>query len=154
MCDGFGKGFFSLLGFTLQMALVIILGHVVASAALIRRLLDRLADVPKTAKGAVVQLCETLRGELQAHGVKVVTLAPGYIDTPLTRENDYPMPFLMNAADFAEQAFRAIQQGVRWRVIPWQMGVVASIMRWLPRGLFDRIVGAQQHRKKRRRSDP
>ncbi len=106
------------------------------------------------AKGAVVQLCETLRGELQAHGVKVVTLAPGYIDTPLTRENDYPMPFLMNAADFAEQAFRAIQQGVRWRVIPWQMGVVASIMRWLPRGLFDRIVGAQQHRKKRRRSDP
>ena len=56
MCDGFGKGFFSLLGFTLQMALVIILGHVVASAALIRRLLDRLADVPKTAKGAVVQV--------------------------------------------------------------------------------------------------
>jgi NAD(P)-dependent dehydrogenase (short-subunit alcohol dehydrogenase family) len=105
------------------------------------------------AKGAVVQMCETLRGELRAHGVKVVTLAPGYIDTPLTRENDYPMPFLMAPEVFADQAFKAISAGVRWRVIPWQMGVVVSIMRHLPRWLFDAIVGSQQHRKKRRRTD-
>lgn len=103
------------------------------------------------AKGAVVQLCETLRGELQAHGVRVVTLAPGYIDTPLTRENDYPMPFLMAPDVFAVKAVDAIAAGVRWRVIPWQMGVVAAVLKWLPRGLFDRLVGAQQHRKKRRR---
>lgn len=56
MVDGFGKGFFSLLGFTLQMALIIILGHVVASADGVRRLLDRLAELPKTAKGAVVMV--------------------------------------------------------------------------------------------------
>jgi short-subunit dehydrogenase len=104
------------------------------------------------AKGAVVQLCETLRGELQAHGVKVVTLAPGYIDTPLTRENAYPMPFLMAPEVFAEQAVRAISAGVRWRVIPWPMGVVAALLRWMPRWLFDRVVGSQQQRKKQRRS--
>ncbi|WP_294639530.1 SDR family oxidoreductase [uncultured Aquabacterium sp.] len=103
------------------------------------------------AKGAVVQLCETLRGELRAHGVRVVTLAPGYIDTPLTRDNDYPMPFLMPPDVFARQAVQAISAGARWRVIPWQMGVVAAVMKWLPRGVFDRLVGAQQHRKKRRR---
>lgn len=103
------------------------------------------------AKGAVVQLCETLRGELQAHGVRVVTLAPGYIDTPLTRENDYPMPFLMAPDVFAAKAVDAIAAGVRWRVIPWQMGVVAAVLKWMPRSLFDRIVGGQQHRKKRRR---
>lgn len=105
------------------------------------------------AKGAVVQLCETLRGELRPFGVRVVTLAPGYIDTPLTRENDYPMPFLMPPAAFADQAFLAISAGARWRVIPWQMGVVATILRWLPRSWFDVLVGAQRHRKKRRR-DP
>lgn len=104
------------------------------------------------AKGAVVQLCETLRGELRRHGVRVVTLAPGYIDTPLTRENDYPMPWLMQPEAFAERAFQAIGRGVRWQVIPWQMGLVAGLLRWLPRSWFDALVGAQQHRKKRRRS--
>jgi short-subunit dehydrogenase len=103
------------------------------------------------AKAAVVQLCETLRGELRAHGVRVVTLVPGYIDTPLTRENDYPMPFLMPADAFAAKAVEAIDAGARWRVIPWQMGLVWTLLRWLPRGVFDRVVGAQQHRKKRRR---
>jgi NAD(P)-dependent dehydrogenase (short-subunit alcohol dehydrogenase family) len=103
------------------------------------------------AKGAIVQLCETLRGELQAHGVKVVTLAPGYIDTPLTRENSYPMPFLMAPDAFARQAVKAIAAGVRWRVIPWPMGVVAALLRFMPRALFDAVVGSQQHRKKQRR---
>lgn len=103
------------------------------------------------AKAAVVQICETLRGELRPFGVRVVTLAPGYIDTPLTSENDYPMPFLMQPAVFADQAFRAIERGVRWRVIPWQMGVAATVLRFMPRALFDAVLGSQKHRKKRRR---
>ncbi|RZI81270.1 MAG: SDR family oxidoreductase [Rubrivivax sp.] len=103
------------------------------------------------AKAAVVNLCETLRGELKAQGIKVVTIAPGYIDTPLTQGNDYPMPFLMAPEAFADQAFKAIGAGVRFRVIPWPMGVVAQIMRFMPRWLFDAVVGAQKHRKKRRR---
>jgi short-subunit dehydrogenase len=82
-----------------------------------------------------------------------VTLAPGYIDTPLTRGNDYPMPFLMAPEAFARQAWDTILRGEAWRVIPWPMGVVAWALRRLPRGLFDRLVGAQKHRKKRRR-DP
>lgn len=51
---GWGRGFFSLLAFTLQMALVVILGHVVASAPASDRLLLRLAMWPKTGRGAVV----------------------------------------------------------------------------------------------------
>lgn len=103
------------------------------------------------AKAAVVNLCETLRGELKPDGVKVVTIAPGYIDTPLTRDNDYPMPFLMAAPDFADRAFKAIEAGVRFKVIPWPMGIVAAVMRFMPRCLFDTVVGSQKHRKKRRR---
>lgn len=102
-------------------------------------------------KAAVVQMCETLRGELAPHGVKVVTLAPGYVATPLTQDNDYPMPFLMRPEVFARHAVRAIKRGVRFQVIPWQMGVVYAVLRALPRALFDALVGAQTHRKKRRR---
>src|SRR5690606_13669046 len=49
-------------------------------------------------KAAVVAYCESLRGELRGSGVAVVTLLPGYVDTPLTRQNRYGMPFLLSAA--------------------------------------------------------
>jgi short-subunit dehydrogenase len=91
-------------------------------------------------KAGVVAYCESLRGELRASGVKVVTLSPGYVDTPLTRGNRYGMPFLMQPADFAERAFRAIEAGTSYRVIPWQMGVAAKLLRMLPNPVFDRLL--------------
>ncbi len=99
-------------------------------------------------KAAVISYCEALRGELRGTGVQVITIAPGYVDTSLTRKNRYPMPFLMPAATFAEQAFKAIAAGTSYRVIPWQMGVVSRIMRLIPNALWDRIL-ARQPRKHR-----
>ncbi len=99
-------------------------------------------------KAAVIAYCESLRGELRPSGVKVVTICPGYIDTPLTRENRYAMPFLMKAEAFAEKAFAAIQAGASYRVIPWQMGVVAKLLRLLPNAVFDKALSgrARKHR--------
>jgi short-subunit dehydrogenase len=91
-------------------------------------------------KAAVVAYCESLRGELRGTGVRVVTLLPGYIDTPLTRENRYRMPFLMGVAAFADRAFATIEKGVSYRVIPWQMGVVAKLLRVLPNAVFDKLL--------------
>ncbi len=96
-----------------------------------------------SSKAAVIGYCESLRGELRDRGLKVVTLGPGYIDTPLTRENPYRMPFLMQADDFANQAFAAITQGVSYRIIPWQMGVLAKLMRLLPNALFDKLLAGR-----------
>ena len=91
-------------------------------------------------KAAVVSYCESLRGELRGSGVSVVTLVPGYVDTPLTRENRYSMPFLMTPEAFADRAFDAIARRASYRVIPWQMGVVAKLLRLLPNALFDRVL--------------
>jgi short-subunit dehydrogenase len=102
-----------------------------------------------SSKAAVISYCESLRGELRASGVKVVTLGPGYIDTPLTRRNPYAMPFLMQADAFAERAFDAIAQGVSYRVIPWQMGWVAKLMRLLPNPLFDRLFAGRPRKPRR-----
>lgn len=100
-------------------------------------------------KAAVVAYCESLRGELRPSGVQVVTLLPGYVDTPLTRENRYAMPFLLSAPAFAEKAFVTISAQTSYRVIPWQMGVVTKLLRLLPNGLFDRLLAgrARKHRK-------
>ncbi|OUM01449.1 SDR family oxidoreductase [Variovorax sp. JS1663] len=100
-------------------------------------------------KAGVVAYCESLRGELRGSGVRVVTLCPGYIDTPLTQGNRYGMPFLMRAEDFADRAFHAIEAGTSYRVIPWQMGVVAKLMRVLPNALYDRAVQGRGRKKRR-----
>jgi short-subunit dehydrogenase len=100
-------------------------------------------------KAGVVAYCESLRGELRASGVKVVTLLPGYVDTPLTRQNRYGMPFLLSPDAFADRAFAAITAQTSYRVIPWQMGVVAKVLRLLPNPWFDRLLAGRprKHRK-------
>lgn len=100
-------------------------------------------------KAAVVAYCESLRVELRADGVRVVTLVPGFVDTPLTRENRYPMPFLMAPEDFARRALPCIARGKRFVVLPWQMAWVVVLLRALPRWLFDRVI-AGRGRKQRR----
>ena len=101
-----------------------------------------------SSKAAVASYCESLRGELRPFGVKVVTIAPGYIDTPLTHGNRYAMPFLMKADAFADRAWRAIEAGTSWRVIPWQMGIVACLLRVVPNALFDRAVAGRPRKQR------
>ncbi len=99
-------------------------------------------------KAAVISYCESLRGELRPIGVKVLTLCPGYIDTPLTKKNSYAMPFLMPPALFADQAIAAIEAGGSYRVIPWQMGVVAKLLRLLPNAWFDRALAGRPRKQR------
>jgi short-subunit dehydrogenase len=102
-------------------------------------------------KAAVIAYCESLRGELKPAGVRVVTICPGYIDTPLTQQNSYSMPFLMKPGDFADNAFKVIAAGSSYRVIPWQMGVVAKLLRLLPDAVFDAALSGRA-RKQRQHS--
>ncbi|MGM9516657.1 SDR family oxidoreductase [Roseateles sp. DB2] len=96
-----------------------------------------------SSKAAVISYCESLRGECRPFGVRVTTIVPGYIDTPLTRRNRYHMPFLMSAGSFARAAYRSIQAGDRFRVIPWQMGMVARLLRLIPNALYDRLLAGR-----------
>ncbi len=101
-----------------------------------------------SSKAAVISYCESLRGELRPSGVRVSTLLPGYVDTPLTRRNRYRLPFLLTADDFADRAFRAIAAGTAYRVIPWQMGMVATLMRLLPNAVFDRLLAGRPRKRR------
>lgn len=102
-----------------------------------------------SSKAAVLSYCESLRGDCRGSGVRVVTLLPGYVSTPLTAGNRYRMPFLISAQDFAERAQRAIAAGTSYRVIPWQMAWIARGLRMLPNPLFDWLF-AGRGRKRRR----
>ena len=100
-------------------------------------------------KAGVVAYCESLRGECRGTGVRVATIVPGYVATPLTAGNSYGMPFILQADVFAARAARAIAAGVSYRVIPWQMGVVAKLMRLLPNALFDKLFEGRGRKKRR-----
>jgi short-subunit dehydrogenase len=99
-------------------------------------------------KAAAISYLESLRGDLRGSGVKVVTVAPGYIETPMTAINDYSMPFLMTVEDGARRIVRVIESGTSYAVVPWQMAVVSRLMRLLPNAVFDALA-ARGGRKRR-----
>jgi short-subunit dehydrogenase len=103
-------------------------------------------------KAALISYCECLRLELKKSGVRVVTLCPGYVATPLTRNNTASMPFLLQPEEFADRAFKAIQAGVSYRVIPWQMGLVAKLLRLMPNWLFDRAFAGRARKPRRKQA--
>jgi short-subunit dehydrogenase len=97
------------------------------------------AGAYSASKAAAITYLESLRVELRGQGLDVVTILPGYIRTPMTDSNRYRMPFLTDADVFAQRAFDAILARRRRVVIPWQMGIVAALLRLLPGALFDRL---------------
>ena len=91
------------------------------------------------AKAGLHGFTMSLARETASKGITVNSVSPGYIETPMTAVNDYPMPFMLPADEAARRFARAIDAGTGYTVIPWQMGVVAKLLRLLPNLLFDRI---------------
>jgi NAD(P)-dependent dehydrogenase (short-subunit alcohol dehydrogenase family) len=116
----------------------------VASVAGVRGLPG--AEAYCSSKAALISYAESLRVGLHGSGVRVVTLAPGFIRTPMTQGNPYPMPFLMDPARFAPRAVDAILRGRSWVVLPWQMAWVGRLLRVLPDALFDRLFAGRRRK--------
>jgi short-subunit dehydrogenase len=123
----------------------------IASVAGIRGLPG--AGAYSASKSAAITYLESLRLEERPFGLKVVTIAPGYIRTPMTASNDYPMPFLMPADAFARRAVDVITRGRSFVVIPGPMRVVALVLRALPNWLYDALF-ARAPRKARMTGAP
>ncbi len=109
----------------------------IASVAGIRGLPG--AEAYSASKAATIAYLESLRLEMRLTGIPVVTVVPGYIRTPMTDVNAYPMPFLLDAPVAARRFAKAIERGTSYTVIPWQMGWVAKLLRALPNWLYDRL---------------
>ncbi len=95
------------------------------------------AGAYSASKAAAIRYLESLRVEMHGTGVRVATVCPGYIATPMTEKNPYPMPFILTADEFARRFARALDAGRDYAVIPWQMGLVAKLLAVLPNPIFD-----------------
>ena len=94
-------------------------------------------------KAATIAYLESLRGELRGSGVKVVTVAPGYVETPMTAINTYAMPFILPVNEAARRIARVIDAGRSYAVVPWQMAIVAKLLRMLPNRVFDAALAGR-----------
>ncbi len=97
------------------------------------------AGAYSASKSAAISYLESLRVELHGSGVNVLTVCPGYIATPMTANNPYPMPFIISAEAAAQKIIRAIKQGRSYLVMPWQMALLSPILKILPNFIYDRI---------------
>lgn len=89
-------------------------------------------------KAAAIAYLESLRVELRGSGIQIVTVAPGYIETPMTAKNPYFMPFILPVDEAARRIARVVDAGRSYAVVPWQMAIVARLLRLMPNALFDR----------------
>jgi short-subunit dehydrogenase len=97
------------------------------------------ASAYSASKAAAISFLESLRVELHGSGVKVVTICPGYIETEMTANNPYPMPFILDADEAAKRIARAIDRQRTFTVIPWQMALIGRLLDWVPRWLYDNL---------------
>lgn len=106
------------------------------------------ASAYSASKSAVITYLESLRIEMAEKQIHVTTIAPGYIRTPMTDINTYPMPFLMPVEKAADAFINAIEAKKNYVVIPWQMGLVARLIKTLPNAVWDFLMRRAPHKPK------
>ncbi|MCA3262940.1 MAG: SDR family NAD(P)-dependent oxidoreductase [Telmatospirillum sp.] len=91
-------------------------------------------------KAALINMCEGLKLECDALGIKLQLVDPGFVRTPLTDKNDFPMPFLMELDD-AIDAFVAGLAGNSFEIVfPRRFAILLKFLRMLPYGLYFKLV--------------
>lgn len=92
-------------------------------------------------KAAQLNLLESLRVGLRSQGVRVVSVAPGFVRTPMTDANSFPMPFIISAESAARHIIRGIRRDRAEIVFPWPMMVAMKIARLVPNAWWPRLFG-------------
>lgn len=115
-------------------------GHIaiVASLAGYRGLPRSLAYGPT--KAALISLAETLRTELEPRGITVSLINPGFVDTPMTRDNPFPMPGLMSAREAAERIVAGLERGKFEIAFPFGFARVMKMLGHLPNWAYFRVI--------------
>lgn len=92
-------------------------------------------------KAAVINLAEVLRLELSRHNIVVSLVNPGFVETPMTAVNAFPMPFIIKPEDAAGRILRGLAAGRFEIAFPWPLVAILKIFRFMPNWLYLRIAG-------------
>lgn len=98
------------------------------------------AEAYGASKAAVSYFADSLRADLAPTGIEVCLIEPGFVDTPLTRKNDFPMPFLLSAGEAAIRIADKLERRA-WRIrFPQRLVWSLQLLRCLPYGVRQRVA--------------
>ncbi len=111
-------------------------GHIapVASVAGYRGIPRAVTYAPT--KAALISMAEAMRTDAQRHGIKVQIINPGFVRTPMTDTNDFPMPFLMEPEDASKRIIAGLRSDRFEIVFPARLAIIMKLLRLLPYGLY------------------
>lgn len=116
-------------------------GHLVATASVAGFMGLPGAGAYSASKAAILKLCEAYSIDLKRVGINVTAIAPGFIDTPLTQQNNHKMPFLMSSDKAARLIKRALEKKKVLYVFPFRMKMIVSIFDKMPRSWYRYLMG-------------
>lgn len=87
-------------------------------------------------KAGLINLCEALRPELELYGVRLSLINPGFVKTPLTDKNRFPMPFLISVEQAVDYIMRALESRRFEAAFPRRFALIMKLLRILPDPLF------------------
>ena len=91
-------------------------------------------------KAALTNMCEALKVDLEDFNIKITLVNPGFVDTPLTEKNKFPMPFLVSSEYAAHQIIKGIKSRKFEVTFPWRLTWILKVMRILPYSIYFRIL--------------
>lgn len=120
-------------------------GHVVAMASQASRVPFPRAQAYGASKAALTYMIESMGVDLREQNIRMTIVQLGFIDTPMTASNDFPMPFLMSAEKTAEKLI--LQFNTRPRLIrfPKRLSWVIGLGQRLP-GVWSRYIAPKLSR--------
>ncbi|MDX5593240.1 SDR family NAD(P)-dependent oxidoreductase [Pseudovibrio sp. SPO723] len=98
------------------------------------------ASVYGPTKAALISLCETLKPELDAVGIQLSVINPGFVRTPLTDKNEFEMPFIIEPDEAGSYIIKGMRKGTFDVAFPWQMALILRVLRHLPYSLYFRMM--------------
>lgn len=99
-------------------------------------------------KAAASHLLESLRIDLKKYNVKVITVKPGFVKTPMTDKNDFYMPFLISVEKAAEIIIKGIKKEKPLIEFPLRTSLASKIVKYMPRSLFEYLFSRELKAKK------
>jgi len=100
-------------------------------------------------KAALTYFAHSLRADLASEGIDVVVVSPGFVKTPLTDRNDFPMPFLVSAEDAADRIVTGLGKGKNEIAFPKRFTWTLKLLGALPQGLIDRMAASMSRQSRK-----
>ncbi len=99
------------------------------------------AEAYGASKAAVQYFCDSLRIDLAPENIDVSIINPGFVDTPLTRRNDFDMPFLMDVEEASRRILARLDTRPRQYTFPKRLSLLLALSKLAP-ALWQRSVAA------------